>query len=153
MRSGPFSNRAPIQASILLVDDNRDGILARRSVLEELGYEVVTASCGFDALKIAGERTFDLIITDYKMSPMDGLELISNLRGLDFKTPIILLTGFAESLGLLSGNTGADVVIQKSANEVANLIRHAKRLLNPRKPASSQTPRKAKAARSAAGEQ
>jgi CheY-like chemotaxis protein len=142
MRSASFSHRAPIQASILLVDDNRDGILARRSVLEELGYQVVTAGCGFDALQIAGERNFDLVITDYKMSPMDGLELISNLRGRNVKTPIILLTGFAESLGLRSGNTGADVVIQKSANEVTNLMRHTKRLLSPRKPVASQIPRK-----------
>jgi len=142
MRSASFPHRAPLQASILLVDDNRDGILARRSVLEELGYQVVTAGCGSDALQIADERTFDLVITDYKMSPMDGLELISNLRGRNVKTPIILLTGFAESLGLRSGNTGADVVIQKSSNEVANLMRHTKRLLSPRKPASSQVPRK-----------
>jgi CheY-like chemotaxis protein len=142
MRSASFSQRAPIQASILLVDDNRDGIIARRSVLEELGYQVVTAGCGYDALQIADERTFDLVITDYKMSPMDGLELISNLRARNVKTPIILLTGFAESLGLRSSNTGADVVIQKSSNEVANLMRHTKRLLSPRKPVSSQIPPK-----------
>ncbi|HMF78219.1 MAG TPA: response regulator [Bryobacteraceae bacterium] len=153
MRSASFSNRAPIQACILLVDDNCDGILARRSVLEELGYLVVTAGCGSDALQIAGERTFDLVITDYKMSPMDGLELISNLRGRNVKTPIILLTGFAESLGLRSSNTGADVVIQKSANEVANLMRHTKRLLNPRKPASSQATPKAAGARTGSGAQ
>ncbi len=56
----------------------------------------------------------------------------------EFRGPIILLTGFAESLGLRAENTGADVVIQKSANEVANLVRHAKRLLSPpKKPAGS----------------
>lgn len=119
------------------MDDNCDGILARRSILEELGYQVVTACCGSDALQIADERPFGLVITDYKMSPMDGLELISNLRGRNIRTPIILLTGFAESLGLRSGNTGADVVIQKSSNEVANLMRHTKRLVSPRKPFSS----------------
>ena len=152
MRPASLSNRDSIPASILLVDDNCDGILARRSVLEELGYQVVTARCGSDALQIAVERDFDLVITDYKMSPMDGLELISNLRERSVTTPIILLTGFAESLGLRSSNTGADVVIQKSANEVANLIRHTKRLLNPRKPASSQVARKAAAARTGTGE-
>ena len=31
---------------ILMVDDNRDGVLARRSVLEELGYQVISAGCG-----------------------------------------------------------------------------------------------------------
>ena len=71
------SQSAPSDALILLVDDNRDGIIARRSVLEELGYRVVTAGCGSDALDLHAERSPDLIITDYRMSPMDGLELIS----------------------------------------------------------------------------
>ena len=73
------------------------------------------------------------------MSPMGGLELIGKLREQNFRGPIILLTGFAETLGLSPENTGADIVIQKSANEVAALVRNTKRLLNPpKKPARSQ---------------
>ena len=112
------------------------GILARRSVLEELGYEVISAACGGDALKLVAEHQFDLVVTDYKMSPMDGLELIKHLRAGNFQKPIILLSGFVENLGMRPESTGADAVLQKSANEVSNLLRHTKRLLNPpRKPA------------------
>jgi CheY-like chemotaxis protein len=136
------SQSAPSDALILLVDDNRDGVIARRSVLEELGYRVVTAACGLDALNLHEERHPDLVITDYRMSPMDGLELIALLRKRGFHNPIILLSGFAETLGMRSENTGADVVIQKSSNEVANLVRHTKRLLTPKKSAASQGPRK-----------
>jgi CheY-like chemotaxis protein len=138
MRSAP-SYRAEAPAVILLVDDNSDGVLARRSVLEELGYKVVSAGCGRDALQLAERENFDLVITDYRMSPVDGVELITKLRERNFRKPIILLTGFADSLGLRAENTGADVVVQKSANEVANLLRQTKRLLSPpRKPAGSQ---------------
>jgi CheY-like chemotaxis protein len=137
MRSASPS-RAQHSGTILLVDDNRDGIIARRSVLEELGYNVVSAGCGLDALRSIEQQNFDLVITDYKMSPMDGRELIAKLRERSFRNPIILLTGFAESLGLNSESTGADVVIQKSANEVSSLVRHTKRLLQtPKKPAGS----------------
>ena len=123
-----------------MVDDNRDGVLARRSVLEELGYQVISAVCGGDALKLVDEHDFDLVVTDFRMEPMDGLELIKALRGRDFLKPIILLSGFAEALGLRSDAIGADAVVQKSANEVANLLRHTKRLLNtPKKPAASQS--------------
>jgi CheY-like chemotaxis protein len=132
------SQSASSDALILLVDDNKDGVIARRSVLEELGYKVVTAGCGLDALNLHDERNPDLVITDYRMSPMDGLELIAHLRKRGFHNPIILLSGFAETLGMRSENTGADVVIQKSSNEVANLVRHTKRLLTPKKPAGSQ---------------
>ena len=136
------SLRASSPALILLVDDNRDGVMARRSVLEELGYKVVTAGCGSDALRSVEETSFDLVITDYRMSPIDGLELIAKLRKKDFRNPIILLSGFAESLGLRPENTGADVVIMKSANEVSNLVRHTKRLLNPKKPPGMHSGRK-----------
>ena len=139
MRSVP-SHRAQAPALILLVDDNQDGVIARRSVLEELGYTVVSARCGSEALNTIEGHKFDLVITDYKMSPMNGLELIADLRKRQFDNPIILLTGFADSLGLRPENTGADVVIQKSANEVTNMLRHAKRLLSPpKKPVASQT--------------
>lgn len=124
-----------------MVDDNRDGILARRSVLEELGYRVISAGCGADALQLVKEHEFDLVVTDYKMSPMDGLQLISHLRAENFRKPIILLSGFAENLGLRTETTGADAVVQKSANEVANLLRHTKRLLTlTRKPNGGSAP-------------
>ena len=132
MRSTPLY-RAPRSALILLVDDNVDGVVARRSVLEELGYRVVTARCGFDALQNTEQQDFDLVITDHKMSPVNGLEFIATLRQRGFERPIILLSGFAESLGLRRENSGADVVIQKSANEISQLVRSTKRLLMPLK--------------------
>ena len=140
MRS-PRSSSLRKAASILLVDDNKDGVLARQSVLEELGYEVVPAHSGSDALKLVENQSFDLIITDYKMSPMDGLELISELRRREFPPPIILLSGFAESIGLSPETTGADSVIQKSSNEISTLLRQTNRLLSPKKPAVSLRPK------------
>jgi len=127
--------------------------MARRSVLEELGYKVVSAGCGLDALKAAERQNFDLIVTDYKMSPMDGLELIAKLRERDFRNPIILLTGFADSLGFRVQDTGADVVIQKSASEVTSLVRHTRRLLNPptKKPPHSAGPGRGKSRSHKAG--
>jgi CheY-like chemotaxis protein len=151
MRSSS-TNRRQTPPAILLVDDNRDGVIARRSVLEELGYRVVTAGCGSDALNAVEREPFDLVITDYKMSPVNGVELIAQLKQRNLQTPIILLTGFAESLGLRAESTGADVVIQKSANEVANLVRHTKRFLSPtRKPAGSQAGRGALSRSAGAG--
>ena len=113
--------------------------MARRAVLEELGYEVLSATSGKDALKLTEQRACDLVVTDYKMTPMDGLELIAKLREREFTKPIILLTGFADSLGLKPENTGADIVLQKCSNEVATLVRYTRRLLAiPKKPVRSQ---------------
>lgn len=133
------ANTASPRPLILLVDDNHDGILARRSVLEELGYEVAPASSGLEALEKLQARRFDLLITDFKMAPIDGLELIRRVRADGNTIPIILLSGFAETIGLTPESTGANAVLQKSAKEIDMLVRNAKRLLNPpRKPASKQ---------------
>jgi CheY-like chemotaxis protein len=139
----------PPHPNILLVDDNQDGLLVRRTVLEELGYGVSAAQNGEDGLKLFESADFDLVVTDYRMPRMNGTELIRRIRKLDPNARIILLSGFAELLGLTEENTGADVVIAKSSNEPAHLTRWVKRLLNraTRKPPASQkrAPARAKA--------
>jgi len=129
-------------ARILLVDDNKLGLIARRSVLEELGHRITTASEGEEALQQFSPGKFDLLITDYKMPRMNGLELIRKVRELDSNLPVILISGYAEALGLTEANTGADAVIPKSAHEVQHLVRSVNRLLRratPRKPVASHT--------------
>jgi CheY-like chemotaxis protein len=135
------------RARILLVDDNANGLAARKSVLQELGHSVFTATSGADALDQFTAEPFDLVVTDYKMPRMDGLELISRLRAQVPTLPIVLLSGFSEALGLAEASTGADVVLQKSANEVSHLIRAVNRLLRRKtvkKPPASQGALKAK---------
>jgi CheY-like chemotaxis protein len=125
-------------ARILLVDDNAHGLSARRSVLEELGATIATASHAAEALERLADQPFDLVVTDYKMPRMNGVELIARLRKQSPGLPVILISGFVDSLGLSEATTGADVVIQKSNNEVAHLVRAVSRLLRRRKPVQSQ---------------
>ena len=133
MRIAKSSTASP-SALILLVDDNKMGLAARRVVLEELGHTVVTAANGQDALNAVDAQSFDLLITDWKMPKVDGIELIRRLRENQFPSPIILLSGFADNTGIREDKTGADAVVQKSANEVQVLLSTVKRLLT-RKPA------------------
>lgn len=119
---------------VLLVDDNVAGLAARCVVLEELGYETTRAECPAQALQLfqaalkAG-HPFDLLVTDFRMPVMNGLELIEQVRAAAPATPIILISGFVDALGLTEASTGANVVIMKSAHEVQQLVRAAKRLL------------------------
>ncbi len=133
------SSHSSVAVRILLVDDNKMGLAARRSVLEELGYGIVTATGGPEALELFSGSRFDLVVTDYKMPRMNGVELIERMRELTPGLPVILLSGYVEALGLDERNTGADVVIPKSANEVTHLVRSVGRLLR-RKPASARKP-------------
>jgi CheY-like chemotaxis protein len=137
----PTSSQKAALGNILLVDDNKLGLSARKCVLEELGHTIVTASNGVDALEQYANGKFDLVVTDYKMPRMDGLELIAKLRKTSPDLPVVLISGFVDAMGLSEENTGADVVIQKSANEVSHLVRSVTRLLRKKplkKPAGSQ---------------
>jgi CheY-like chemotaxis protein len=135
---------------ILLVDDNPDGLLVRRLLLEELGYSVQIAVNGEEGLKLFEADRFDVVVTDFRMPLMNGKELIERIRVLDPHARIILLSGFVEPLGLTEQNTGADTVIAKSSHEPAHLTRSVKRLVNrgPRKPPASEPglPSRARAA-------
>ncbi len=130
---------------ILLVDDNSLGLAARRSVLEELGHKVLTSGTPVEALELCGKQRFDVVVTDYKMPKMGGVEFIGRLRKLYPSSAVILISGFTDTLGLTEANTGADVVIQKSNHEVTHLVRSVNRLLRrqqqpSKNPPSSQGP-------------
>ena len=118
-----------VRAQILMVDENAHGLTARKSVLEEQGHHVTTCKSKQHALELLEAQTYDLVITDHKMPRMNGLELIATLRVARPAIRIILLSGLVEDLGLTAQSTGADAVLQKSAQEAPQLVRVVARVL------------------------
>jgi two-component system, OmpR family, KDP operon response regulator KdpE len=76
---------------VLVVDDEAGLRKVVRDALEQAGHEVETAADGDEALAIATERAFDLVVTDLAMPRRDGLELVRELRR-SSKVPILVLT-------------------------------------------------------------
>jgi CheY-like chemotaxis protein len=119
---------------ILLVDDVPQGTVARKSYLKGLGYEVESAENGQQALEQMGAHSFHLMVTDYKMPGMDGLELIREARAAYPAMRIILLSAQADTMGFTEESTGSDAVIAKSGSELNELTRTIAKLL-AKKPA------------------
>jgi CheY-like chemotaxis protein len=137
---------APVSpSSILLVDDNPHGLIARAMILETLGHTVVTAQSGEEAWDLFQQSHFDLVVTDYRMGKMDGLELIRRIRALESPSRIVLLTGFVGCFGMPDEATGADEIIAKSNKEVPELLRAVKKLAHhpPRRKPGSRVRRPA----------
>jgi len=127
---------------LLLVDDNRDGLLVRRALLEELGHTVDVAESGERALRLLEAGTYHVVVTDHCMPGMNGTELIRTIRKASPQARVILLSGFVEGMGLTEENTGADIVLMKSAREGLYLVRAVNRLMSPAPRRKPPTPQK-----------
>ena len=111
-------------------------------ILEAAGYGVETAISGEEAWEIFQKIQFDVVVTDFRMGGMDGVQLIRMIRDSGSPARIVLLSGFAGCLGITEESSGADEVLCKSNKEVPELLRAVKRLASqpPRRTVSSVIP-------------
>ncbi len=80
--------------TILIVDDEKNYPLILSAVLEEEGFETLTANSGQQALKILKDSDVDLVLTDMKMSVMDGIALLEHVKKKDPELPVIMMTAY-----------------------------------------------------------
>ena len=82
-------------SKILLIEDDetlRDGM---SQVLKKAGHQITDVSNGTDGVALCREEKFDLVITDYKMQEMNGLEVLDQVKSIDEDTDTILVTAYA----------------------------------------------------------
>lgn len=82
-------------AKILIVDDEARILLLLQSLLKANGYDTVAAKDGQTALNLLKAESPDLVITDLRMSPMDGMTLFREIKEINPTIPVILLTAYA----------------------------------------------------------
>ena len=99
---------------ILIAEDDAIFRDAMERLLESSGYETRSCSCGKEAVARLGEEVFDILITDFQMPGMDGLELIRKARNMDPTMAMILVTGVPpEDLGDRLKKTKLDAFLSK----------------------------------------
>jgi CheY-like chemotaxis protein len=82
---------------ILLIEDDPDIASVTSAMLEYLGYHVTTAGDGRRGFDIALQERPELVITDFMMPMMSGLQLIEGLRDEGYAAPVVLCSAVAES--------------------------------------------------------
>lgn len=82
---------------ILIVEDMKDIALYIAQYLERLGYEVEAVGSAEDALRREDLEGFDLYLIDIGLPCMNGIELVSILRGLKIKEPVVIVTGYGDT--------------------------------------------------------
>ncbi len=83
-------------SKILIVEDEENIRLLYKEELEDLGYEVIQASDGREAMKKYDLHKPDLMILDIQLPGMDGIETMNIIRGKSKDVPIILCTAYGE---------------------------------------------------------
>jgi len=124
----------PDRGGLLVVDDEpflRDAVAAS---LRFLGFEVTTAQTGAGALRLARDRSFDLVVLDVMLPDADGFEVVRRLREDGLRVPVIFLTARDTQADKVTGLTlGGDDYMTKpfGLEELAARIRTVLRRTRP----------------------
>ena len=79
---------------IIVIDDDNSTRESLSMYLDELGYNVLEADNGLTGLELIKKELPDLVITDMKMSGLNGIELAYVVKGLNLNIPIIMISSY-----------------------------------------------------------
>jgi CheY-like chemotaxis protein len=120
----------PLPAAIVLVDDEPTVRIILCRLLEVVadGYEIISVGTGAEALATLAERSVPLLITDYNMPGMNGVELSQRVKGTSPTTTVVLISAYITAeVEQLSKAAGADYFMSKpfSFEQVEAIVRKA----------------------------
>jgi DNA-binding NtrC family response regulator len=106
------------QRTVLAVDDNPESLEVFQRHLEKAGFRVYTAPGVSEALAVLETTSIDLVLTDYKMPRVSGLDLVRHVRENLKDTEVIMVTGYASIGGAIEAiKTGAEEYLAKPFTE------------------------------------
>ena len=120
------------QLSVLLVDDEPIVALRLKPALEKSGYRVEASEDGAQAIARIAQEEFDIVVTDIRMEPLDGLKVLEAALQRNARTKVIIITGYATvELAREAMAKGAFEVIAKPfrPNDLREVILKAVRAL------------------------
>lgn len=131
----PPSNDQHKHMQVLIVDDSKLVLMALRGLLTNAGYDVLTAMNGEEALKVLETNPCRMVISDWEMPQMNGLDLCRKIRAEEFSGYVyfLLLTSHGSLDEMVQGlSAGADDFIAKPYNpdEVLARLRAGERILS-----------------------
>lgn len=118
--------------TVLLVDDDEAHLLWSSEVLKESGFLIETASTPREALKLLGDKPYDLVISDLVMPEMSGVDFVRSIAGIRKGQKAIILTGHGDVESFMESvyDLGAIEYIVKPV-EIEEFITIVKRHTSP----------------------
>lgn len=118
--------------TVLLVDDDPDILDSLKPVLEvSLGdVEILTAGSAFEGLQVLAGHTVNLIVTDFKMPGMNGVEFLAEAKKLAPSVPHILMTAFNRELSRELGLRPEDETVLSKPLDPDGIVRCIRKALD-----------------------
>ncbi|MGB4107912.1 MAG: response regulator [Alphaproteobacteria bacterium] len=92
----------PATLNILIVDDYKTMLRVIYGLLKQIGFSNIDeATDGTMALELIKKKQYGLIISDWNMEPMSGLDLLKNIRAQDNKVPFIMVTAESKAENIM----------------------------------------------------
>ncbi len=130
-------------ARVAVVDDDDDFRRAICFHLSDQGLETIACSNGRDALQLLNTESVDVILLDWRMPDMNGLEVLRELRQRGVMTPVIFLTGLADEVFEEAALAGGAVDFIDKSRKLSILVRRIELIAEGQRPLPdpSQLPR------------
>ncbi len=111
-------------SKVLLVDDDRTTVKLLQTLLELDGFEISIASRGGDVIAMVEEIQPDIILMDYHLSDMDGVDVLRDLRGMDayVELPIVMTSGLDVEEEVIEAGANAFLVKPFEPDELPGLF-------------------------------
>jgi DNA-binding response OmpR family regulator len=113
--------------TLLCVDDEHNGLVIRRLLLEKVGYTVLTAETARDAIDVFTNNHVDAVVLDYLLPDVDGGRLATAMRLIKPEIPIILLSAHLYVPDEVLAVTDAYVAKGQSPTALLDQIKHVLR--------------------------
>ncbi|MFH1753948.1 MAG: response regulator [Candidatus Omnitrophota bacterium] len=101
-------SKKTLKNKILLVDDETDFLEIMGDNIESWGYQVIKASDGGSAMKAISDDRPDVVVLDYVMPDMNGIELLKKIRGVNSSIPVIMFTAKPDT-GVIKESAELDI--------------------------------------------
>jgi len=82
----------PPKATILCIDNYQHGLIGRKMLLEESGYDVLQATRGDDGFNLFLSHSVDAVVLEYQIPGMNGAEVAAKMKRINDRVPIMLLS-------------------------------------------------------------
>ena len=119
---------------ILIIDDERDNTEIIKDILEDVSYTTMLARSAIEAKAIVAANTFDLILMDVWMPGQDGISLLSEWHSEGLLTPVVMMSGHAETSDIVRAmKLGAVDFLKKPLHDFLPILRNIMTRQDPEK--------------------